>query len=207
MCRIAFSFKTWARPHRHGSSGGGRMGNGESRGGGDGETMPATPSGNRSHDGGGEVGGLGGGGGPPQQPPGFGGGGLGAPNPRTGARAGSAECGAVDSDSDGQPGRKRREAEKVNALPCPKISDLTQWRVQLAHNIANASGSSHPGRLVAWIGEAWKANAQLRDLDTARDRYQALNCKLYTGIVGMWRRQAPEASNLLTSSAKRCSSP
>ena len=81
--------------------------------------------------------------------------------------------------------------------PCPKISDLTQWKVQRAHNLANASGSSHPDRLVAWISEAWKINAQLRDLDTTRDRYQSLNGKLCTGIVAMLEKAGPRGKQPL----------
>jgi hypothetical protein len=81
--------------------------------------------------------------------------------------------------------------------PVPKTSDLTQWKVQLAHNIANASGSSHPDRLVAWISEAWKLNAQLPDLDTTRDRYQSLNGKLYLGIVAMLEKAGPRGKQLL----------
>ena len=37
----------------------------------------------------------------------------------------------------------------------------------------------------------------MRDLDTARDRYQSLNGKLYTGIVGMLEKAGPRGKQLI----------
>ena len=85
----------------------------------------------------------------------------------------------------------------MNVLPFPKISDLTRRNAQLTHNVARVSGSSHPDRFVAWISEAWKQTAQLRDLGTTRDRYQSLNGKLYTGIVATLEKAGPRGKQLL----------
>ena len=115
-------------------------------------------------------------------------------NRRSSRRRRSRDC--RDHDS-GRPRISRKEAEKVNVPPWPKITKLDSWKMALTMNVTSASADPDIEVWVSWVACAFVVNPDLEFLaDSGGERFAMMDIKLALSLQTMLR-SAPDAKDVV----------
>ena len=100
-----------------------------------------------------------------------------------------------DHDS-GRPRISRKEAERVNVPPWPKITKLDSWKMALAMNVTSASADPDIEVWMSWVACAFVVNPDLECLaDSGGERFAMMDIKLALSLPTMLRSAPDDAKD------------